>query len=67
MIPFNKPFKLSKVELTETFSHLNKFSGDGPITAECTQLIENQFNINKCLMTTSCTHALEMAYQYKAR
>jgi dTDP-4-amino-4,6-dideoxygalactose transaminase len=38
-----------------------KFSGDGSFTAECHQLIEQSLGIQKALLTTSCTHALEMA------
>src|ERR1043166_2503992 len=37
-----------------------KFSGDGPFTAECHRLLERSLGIQKALLTTSCTHALEM-------
>ena len=38
-----------------------KLSGDGPYTAECHGLLEQSLGIQKALLTTSCTHALEMA------
>jgi dTDP-4-amino-4,6-dideoxygalactose transaminase len=36
-------------------------SGDGPFTKKCHALLENQLGIPKALLTTSCTHALEMS------
>ena len=36
-------------------------SGDGPFTRRCHALLENLTGANKALLTTSCTHALEMA------
>src|SRR5437870_4546852 len=38
-----------------------KFSGDGSFTAQCHLLLEQSLGIHKALLTTSCTHALEMA------
>jgi dTDP-4-amino-4,6-dideoxygalactose transaminase len=38
-----------------------KFSGDGPFTAECHRLLERSIGVQNALLTTSCTHALEMA------
>ena len=38
-----------------------KFSGDGSFTAQCHVLLEQSLGIQKALLTTSCTHALEMA------
>ncbi len=35
--------------------------GDGDFTRKCNQWIEEQTGTEKCLLTTSCTHALEMA------
>jgi len=34
--------------------------GDGPFTKKTQKLIEDTFGIGKCLLTTSCTDALEM-------
>lgn len=35
--------------------------GDGDFTKKCSRWIEEQTGTGKCLLTTSCTHALEMA------
>ena len=37
-----------------------KFSGDGPFTRKASELLEQQLGVPKVLLTTSCTHALEM-------
>lgn len=36
-------------------------SGDGPFTGRCTDLLERELGVKKALLTTSCTHALEIA------
>ena len=36
-------------------------SGDGPFTRKCHDLLEHELGVPKVLLTTSCTHALEMA------
>ena len=36
-------------------------SGDGPFTRKCHALLEGELGVPKVLLTTSCTHALEMA------
>ena len=36
-------------------------SGDGPFTRRCHALLESLLGVPKVLLTTSCTHALEMA------
>ena len=36
-------------------------SGDGPFTKRCHALLEGMAACGKALLTTSCTHALEMA------
>jgi dTDP-4-amino-4,6-dideoxygalactose transaminase len=36
-------------------------SGDGPFTRRCHALLEDLLGVKKALLTTSCTHALEMA------
>ena len=38
-----------------------KLSGDGRFTQKCHALLENELGVGKVLLTTSCTHALEMA------
>lgn len=37
------------------------WSGDGPFTKRCHALLESMTGARKALLTTSCTHALEMA------
>ncbi len=36
-------------------------AGDGPFTRRCHKLLEEELGVRKVLLTTSCTHALEMA------
>ena len=36
-------------------------AGDGPFTHRCHDLLEAELGVSKALLTTSCTHALEMA------
>ena len=36
-------------------------SGDGPFTKRCHALLEQMVGGSRCLLTTSCTHALETA------
>lgn len=38
-----------------------KICGDGPFTRKCNEWIENKTGTAKCLLTTSCTHATELA------
>jgi dTDP-4-amino-4,6-dideoxygalactose transaminase len=61
-IPFNRPFATgNELDCVRTAIAAPKFSGDGPFTAECHRLLERSLGIQKALLTTSCTHALEMA------
>lgn len=61
-IPFNKPFVAGKelyyIAQAVTFGNLG---GDGTFTANCSRLLEERFDIQKVLLTPSCTAALEMA------
>src|SRR6476469_6896318 len=38
-----------------------QISGDGRFTALCHEILEKHLGVHKALLTTSCTHALEMA------
>lgn len=63
MINFNIPPYLG-IELDfvkEAIEDNRKICGDGPFTKKCSEILENKFNAKKVLLTTSCTHALEMA------
>ena len=61
-IPFNRPFATGKeIDYIRAAIATPKLSGDGPYTAQCHGLLEQSLGIQKALLTTSCTHALEMA------
>ena len=61
-IPFNKPYMTGK-ETHYIYDAVNsgKLSGNGKYTKLCQDFFENKFQIQKALLTTSCTDALEMA------
>jgi len=40
---------------------IGHISGDGRFTKKCHELLEKELGVSKVLLTTSCTHALEMA------
>ena len=61
-IPFNKPYLSgNEKKYIEKALEKNELSGDGYYTKKVSLLLENKFNLSKVLMTTSGTHALEMA------
>jgi dTDP-4-amino-4,6-dideoxygalactose transaminase len=61
-IPFNRPFATGhELDYIRAAIAAPKFSGDGGFTAQCHVLLEQSLGIQKALLTTSCTHALEMA------
>ncbi|MDJ0795255.1 MAG: dTDP-4-amino-4,6-dideoxygalactose transaminase [Calothrix sp. MO_167.B12] len=61
-IPFNRPVTVGKefTYIQETIENMD-LSGDGAITKKCHSLLEDILQVPKVLLTTSCTHALEMA------
>ncbi|MBR6771635.1 MAG: dTDP-4-amino-4,6-dideoxygalactose transaminase [Lachnospiraceae bacterium] len=62
MINFNvPPFTGKEMEYMRQAVENQKICGDGEFTARCSQWIEERTKTQKCLLTTSCTHALEMA------
>ncbi|HBD94158.1 MAG TPA: dTDP-4-amino-4,6-dideoxygalactose transaminase, partial [Spirochaetia bacterium] len=62
MIPFNKPpFVGTELEYIKKAISNNKISGDGEFTKKCHSWFETNFNSKKVLLTTSGTHALDMA------
>ncbi len=62
VIPFNKPFLTGReTNYIEQAVASGKISGDGMFTRYCQQLLEEKYSFKKCLLTTSCTDALEMA------
>lgn len=61
-IPFNKPFVDKKVlEYLEPVLGSDKLSGDGEVCKRVEERIKREFGFRHVLLTTSCTHALEMA------
>src|SRR5437016_1560109 len=62
MIPFNKPYAGGNdfEYIRQAVANLH-LSGDGPFTKRCQDLLEGSLGVSKALLTTSCTHALEMA------
>ncbi len=62
MINFNvPPFTGREVEYMKEAIGNQKICGDGPFTKKCSEWIEAQTGTAKCLLTTSCTHATELA------
>ena len=61
-IPFNRP-----VAVADEFRFMSDalsrgtISGDGHYTRQCSELLERTVGVRRALLTTSCTHALEMA------
>ena len=62
MIYFNNPpFVGNELEYVRQAIDNQKICGDGPFTKKCSQWIESKTGTSKALLTTSCTHATEMA------
>lgn len=61
-IPFNKPAYLGN-ELDYIRDSLSNWhvSGDGAFSGKCHRFLEERLGVKRALLTTSCTHALEMA------
>lgn len=61
-ITFNKPhFTGNETRYIEEAVRSKKISGDGMFTKKCHAFFEDRYGFAKCLLTTSCTDALEMA------
>lgn len=61
-IPFNVPphFGGELKNISKALAN-DKLCGDGPFGKKCETWFEKRFNCKRALLTTSCTHALEMA------
>jgi dTDP-4-amino-4,6-dideoxygalactose transaminase len=62
MIDFNRPAFLGRE--TQYIKHAvenGKLCGDGEFTKKCSQWMKDELGTKYALLTTSCTHALEMA------
>lgn len=62
MIPFNKPPFIGKEKeyILKAVDNLH-ISGDGEFTKKCAEKLEKMTKTKRALLTTSCTHATEMA------
>ncbi len=62
MIPFNRPpFLGVEIENIKEAINNQKICGDGAFTQKCHKWLEEKTGTAKALLTTSCTHSLEMA------
>jgi len=62
LIPFNKPTSVGKEnEYIQQAIQKNHLAGDGPFTKKSHAILEEALGVPKVLLTTSCTHALEMS------
>ena len=61
-IPFNKPYLTGK-EMHYMYDAVStgKISGNGKYTKKCQDFFKETYGFGKCMLTTSCTDALEMA------
>jgi len=62
-IHFNQPFLTGKEAhyIYQAVYGEGKLSGNGKYTKLCHSFFENRYHFRKCLLTSSCTDALEMA------
>jgi len=62
MIEYKKPYLLDQsLRYVEDAMRSSNGSGDGRYTEECETWIKKQLGVKQVTMTTSCTHALELA------
>jgi dTDP-4-amino-4,6-dideoxygalactose transaminase len=61
-IPFNWPAVLGReLEYLSQAAASGHLAGDGPFTKRCEAFLQQHSGASRALLTTSCTHALEMA------
>lgn len=61
-VDFNRPVVLgNELEYMKQAIENGHISGDGPFTKKCHTFLEQALGVQKALLTTSCTHALEMS------
>ncbi|HZQ48911.1 MAG TPA: dTDP-4-amino-4,6-dideoxygalactose transaminase [Candidatus Dormibacteraeota bacterium] len=61
-VPFNRPsIEGRELEYVAKALRSDHISGDGEFTKQCQLLLETELGVSKALLTTSCTHALEMS------
>ena len=61
-VDFNRPIVVgNEFEYIKQAVENGHISGDGPFTKKCHAFLEKELGVPKALLTTSCTHALEMS------
>jgi dTDP-4-amino-4,6-dideoxygalactose transaminase len=61
-VDFNRPVIVGReLEYMKQAIENGHISGDGPFTKKCHAFLEKELGTQKALLTTSCTHALEMS------
>ena len=55
------PFIGPEIDYIKMAIEKRKICGDGEFTKKCNSVLEKLTSSNKCLLTTSCTHALDMS------
>ncbi len=61
-IPFNRSSLVGKEqEYISEAMRIGQIAGDQSFTKKCHGLLENELKVSRALLTTSCTHAIEMA------
>ena len=61
-IPFNRSnLSGNELEYVAEAVRMGHISGDGFYTRQCQDFLERKLGVRKALLTTSCTHALELA------
>src|ERR671923_2527105 len=61
-VDFNRPVIVGReLEYMKQAIENGHISGDGSFTKKCHEFLESELGVPKALLTTSCTHALEMA------
>jgi dTDP-4-amino-4,6-dideoxygalactose transaminase len=62
LIDFNRPFiAKNQIAYIQEAIQSGHISGDGQFTKKCHAWLENYLGVKKALLTTNCTHALEMS------
>jgi dTDP-4-amino-4,6-dideoxygalactose transaminase len=61
-VDFNRPVTVgNEFEYMRRAMEGRHISGDGAFSKKCHAFLENELGVTKALLTTSCTHALEMS------
>lgn len=62
MIDFNRPAIVgNELKYIQDAVAQGMLCGDGKYTKLCSEWMKKRFDVNQVFLTTSCTHALEMA------